>query len=122
MPGLGKIGLLNHKWYLCRAKTRKIKFDEKVFQSNNHTLCNWCFGQSIFDAEKTVPLTPTAIVCPPDSHCHAIFENSAWCQGGAMGEAGIVADPSAASMHYNASNLFAFAEDKNAISLNFTLG
>jgi hypothetical protein len=40
-------------------------------------------------------------------------------RGGSMAEAGIVADPSAASMHYNASNLV-FAEDKNALSLNFT--
>ncbi len=40
-------------------------------------------------------------------------------RGGAMGDAGIVADPTAASMHYNASNLV-FAEDKSAVSLNFT--
>ncbi len=40
-------------------------------------------------------------------------------RGGAMGDAGIVSDPTAASMHYNASNLI-FAEDKNALSLNFT--
>lgn len=40
-------------------------------------------------------------------------------RGGAMGEAGIVADPSASSMHYNPSNL-AFAEEKSAVSLNFT--
>lgn len=40
-------------------------------------------------------------------------------RGGSMGEAGIVSDPSAASLHYNASNLV-FAEDKNALSLNFT--
>ncbi len=40
-------------------------------------------------------------------------------RGGAMGDAGIVSDPSAASMHYNASNLV-FAEDKSAVSLNFT--
>ena len=40
-------------------------------------------------------------------------------RGGAMGDAGIVSDPSAASMHYNPSNLV-FAEDASAVSLNFT--
>lgn len=40
-------------------------------------------------------------------------------RGGAMGDAGIVADPTAASMHYNASNLI-FSDDKSGVSLNFT--
>jgi hypothetical protein len=40
-------------------------------------------------------------------------------RGGAMGDAGIVADPSAASMHYNPSNIM-FAKDESAVSLNFT--
>jgi hypothetical protein len=40
-------------------------------------------------------------------------------RGGAMGDAGIVADPSAASMHYNPSNIV-FSEDNSAMSLNFT--
>ena len=93
---------------------------KKVFQSLITILAvTGVFGQSIFDAEKKLyPWRQRQLFAHSDS-CHAIFENSAWCQGGAMGEAGIVADPSAASMHYNASNL-AFAEDKNAISLNFT--
>jgi hypothetical protein len=40
-------------------------------------------------------------------------------RGGAMGDAGIVSNPNAASMHYNASNLV-FAKDKSAVSLNYT--
>ncbi len=40
-------------------------------------------------------------------------------RGGAMGDAGIATTPSAASMHYNASNIM-FAKDNSAMSLNFT--
>jgi hypothetical protein len=40
-------------------------------------------------------------------------------RGGAMGDAGIVSEPSAASMHYNPSNIM-FAKDNSAMSFNFT--
>ena len=40
-------------------------------------------------------------------------------RGGGMGDLGIAMDPSASSMHYNASNLV-FSEDESGISLNFT--
>lgn len=78
------------------------------------------FGQSIFDAEKNCTLDANGNCLPtPILTAMPFLRIAPDARGGAMGEAGIVADPSAASMHYNASNL-AFAEDKNAISLNFT--
>jgi hypothetical protein len=40
-------------------------------------------------------------------------------RGGAMGDAGIASDPTAASMHYNPSNIM-FSKDNSAMSLNFT--
>jgi hypothetical protein len=40
-------------------------------------------------------------------------------RGGAMGDAGLVFDPSASSMHYNPSNLV-FSSDDSGLSLNFT--
>jgi hypothetical protein len=40
-------------------------------------------------------------------------------RGGGMGDAGIASAPSAASMHYNLSNLM-FAKDNSAMSFNFT--
>lgn len=78
------------------------------------------FGQSIFDPEKNCTLDANGNCLPtPILTAMPFLRIAPDARGGAMGEAGIVADPSAASMHYNASNL-AFAEDKNAISLNFT--
>lgn len=77
-------------------------------------------AQSIWDPEKNCTLDANGN-CLPTTILTAMpfLRISPDARGGAMGEAGIVADPSPASMHYNPSNL-AFAEDKNAVSLNFT--